>query len=58
MTLSELFGDNKQIMTAEERAFLETATAVWSKRFSEIVKESRGPSLKTRIHVIKGNQDG
>lgn len=58
MTLSELFGDNPLQMTAEERAFLESAKHLWSEQFDAIIRESRGPKIKTRIHVKKSKKNG
>jgi len=56
MTLSELFGDDPLKMSAEERAFLESAQHLWAAQFEAIIHESRGPKIKTRIHVKKGKK--
>ncbi len=58
MTLSELFGDDPLQMTAEERKFLENAKHLWATQFEAIIRESRGPKLKTRIHVKKSKKNG
>jgi len=58
MTLSELFGDDPLQMSSEERKFLENATHLWAAQFDAIIRESRGPKLKTRIHVKKGKKNG
>lgn len=56
MTLSELFGDNPHQVTAEERVFFERAKTLWASQFDAIIRESRGPKIKTRIHVKKGKK--
>lgn len=58
MTLSELFGDEPLPMTAEERRFLEHAKSLWARQFDQIIRESRGPKVKTRIVVKKVRKDG
>jgi hypothetical protein len=58
MTLSELLGADPLKMTAEERVFLERASALWATQFDAIIRESRGPKVKTRIHVKKGKKNG
>lgn len=58
MTLSELFGDNPLQMSDEERRFLENASHLWAKQFEAIIRESRGPKIKTRIVVKKGKKNG
>lgn len=57
MTLSELFGDEPLNMTAEERSFLETAKYLWANQFDQIIRENRGPKVKTRI-VVKAKKNG
>lgn len=56
MTLTELFGDDPLKMSVEERAFLENAAHLWATQFEAIIRESRGPKIKTRIHVKKGKK--
>jgi hypothetical protein len=58
MTLSELFGDNPLSITVEERKFLERASALWARQFDSIIRESRGPKIKTRIVVKKAKKNG
>jgi hypothetical protein len=53
MTLSELFGDEPLVMATEERKFLEQAKSLWARQFDQIIRENRGPKVKTRIHVKK-----
>lgn len=58
MTLSELFGDNPLQMSAEEQAFLESAKTMWAAQFDAIIRESKAPKIKTRIHVKKSKKNG
>lgn len=58
MTLSELFGGDPLQITAEERVFLERARDLWSTQFDAIIRENRGPKIKTRIVVKKGKKNG
>lgn len=58
MTLSELFGDEPLQMSVEERAFLEQAKNLWASQFDQIIRESRGPKVKTRIVVKKAKKNG
>lgn len=57
MTLSELLGDEPLQITAEERKFLEHAKSLWARQFDQIIRESRGPKVKTRIHVKKARKN-
>lgn len=57
MLLSELFGDEPFQLSAEERKFLEHAKHLWAAQFEAIIRESRGPKVKTRIHVKKGKKN-
>lgn len=58
MTLSELFGDEPLSMSAEERKFLERASNLWARQFDQIIRESRGPKVKTRIVIKKAKNNG
>jgi hypothetical protein len=58
MTLSELLGDEPLSMTAEERKFLEHAKNLWARQFDQIIRENRGPKVKTRIVVKKAKKNG
>jgi hypothetical protein len=58
MTLSELFGDNPNTMSDQEREFFEQAKVLWAKQFEQIIRESRGPKPKTRIIVKKAKNNG
>jgi len=58
MTLSELFGDNPLQMSIEERQFFETAKHLWANQFNAIIRENRGPKIKTRIVVRKAKKNG
>jgi len=58
MTLSELFGEEPLVMTAEERKFLEQAQFLWARQFDQIIRENRGPKVKTRIVVKKKAKNG
>jgi hypothetical protein len=55
MTLSELFGDEPLKLSA---ATFEQAKSLWAHQFELIIQESRGPKIKTRIHVRKGKKNG
>jgi hypothetical protein len=58
MTLSELFGDDPLSISVEERKFLEQASVLWARQFDGIIRESRGPKIKTRIVVKKAKKHG
>ena len=57
MTLSELFGDEPLSISPEERKFLEQAKHLWARQFDQIIRENRGPKVKTRI-VVKKTKNG
>lgn len=58
MLLSELFGEDPLPMTKEEREVFSHATRLWNQKFDRIVKESKLPPIKTRIHVRKEKKNG
>jgi hypothetical protein len=58
MTLSELFGDDPLTLSREESQFLEQAKDLWARQFDQIIRESRGPKIKTRIIVRKAVKNG
>ena len=56
MLLSELFSEDFQ---PERRGkYPRHAASFWAEQFERIVRESRGPKLKTRIVVRKADEDG
>jgi len=58
MTLSELLGDEPLQLSTDQGSFFEQAKLLWARQFEQIIHESRGPKIKTRIHVRKTKKNG
>lgn len=56
MLLSELFNDDPFYTTVEEREVMTNVMSLWTSRFSKIIKETREPVIKKRIHVRKARK--